>query len=156
MRFIGLDPGVSGGVAIIDDGDVRAYSMPTTPQELADLLRGLGSARTVCERVGAARGRDGRKQGVSSAFTFGVSYGTSLGVLAALRIPHELVTPAVWQKEFGLVASGNNNLTAKKNAHKAAAARLFPSLRIIHATADALLLAEWLRRRETRDAREAG
>lgn len=156
MNFIGIDPGASGGIAIITANNYApwVHKMPDTPRELADMLSWDRPVRVIVERVGPARGRDGRQQGVSSAFTFGQNFGQILGVLAALKLPHELVTPVTWQREFGLVMKGETNQTVKKNKHKAEASRLFPGVKVTHAVADALLLAEWLRRRESNRIRD--
>jgi len=95
------------------------------------------------------------KQGVSSTFKFGQNFGTLLGILAALGIPHERITPGKWQKEFGLIRRDKNEtITEKKNRHKARAQELFPAVRVTHAVADALLIAEFCRR--TRCLQEVG
>ena len=44
------------------------------------------------------------KQGVSSSFNFGVSYGIALGIVGALKIPSFHVSPGKWKKYFGLSA----------------------------------------------------
>jgi hypothetical protein len=49
---------------------------------------------------------------------------------------------------MGLTPIKGETRTAKKNRHKDLAQRLFPKVKVTHAIADALLLAEWLRRRE--------
>ena len=99
----------------------------------------MGLTKAYIEKVGATP-----QMGVVSAFTFGRSYGWLLGVLDALRIPYEFVTPQKWQKAMGCLTGGD------KNVSKAAAQRLWPSLKITHANADALLIAEYGRRLEER------
>jgi len=44
------------------------------------------------------------RQGVSSSFNFGVSFGIARGVVGALHIPVIFVTPTKWKKHFGLNA----------------------------------------------------
>lgn len=140
--FIGIDPGSSsGGIAVIETDRVYCTKLEgATASDIVDILRISANSFAILERVGPARGRDGRKQGVSSTFKFGANFGMLQGVLASLEIPYELVTPGVWQKAMGCLSKGDKNVT------KAAAQRLFPSLKITHATADALLLAEYGRR----------
>ena len=87
------------------------------------------------------------KQGVASTFKFGRSYGNLEAFLIAAEIPFERVVPSVWQREFGLISKKGETKTAKKNRHKAKAQELFPSVKVTHAVADALLIAEWHRRR---------
>jgi hypothetical protein len=152
MIFLGIDPGASGGVAVLDDGEYwLCAKMPDTPHELARLLREVtddpagAEAFAVVERVSAMPG-----QGVSSTFKFGASFGLIQGVLAAVGIPYELVSPGVWQKAMGCLSKGDKNVT------KAAALRRFPQVKVTHAVADALLLADFARRTYTaRYGREA-
>ena len=78
--------------------------------------------------------------GSVGAFAFGKSYGSILTALAAARIPTTLVSPQRWQAAMGCRTKGD------KNVSKAEAQRLVPKLRVTHATADALLIAEYGRR----------
>lgn len=149
MPVIGIDPGASGGVAILyDDGDVRLIEkMPATSSDLAEILRGLDGTVAYLESVHSSP-----QMGVSSAFKFGKNCGVIEGVLAALQMRVELVTPMKWQKAMGCLAKGRTLAggdTEKKNANKAAAQRLFPALKVTHAIADALLIAEFGRRIES-------
>lgn len=138
MNYIGIDPGKSGGIAVITtEGAAYAYKMPPTDRDLLDLLDdiGAGVSRAMLEQVHAMPG-----QGVTSTFTFGRGFGKLEMALCAARIPFELVTPQKWQKLLGCLTKGN------KNVSKAAAQRLFPTLKVTHAIADALLIAEFCRR----------
>ena len=160
--ILAVDPGASGGIAWLSPDNAMAWKMPDTPRDLWDLLYDLAgkSDRAVIERVQATPGggnkdddgKNTRKMGAKSAFAFGRSFGELRMVLtacSALRgVPYEEVAPGVWQRPFSLpTTKAAGTQTAKKNAHKARAQELFPSLRITHATADALLIGEWLRRR---------
>ena len=78
--------------------------------------------------------------GVVSAFTFGRGLGQLEGIITALGLPLERIAPQVWQKALGCLSKGDKNVTKRK------AQELFPSLKITHATADALLIAEYGRR----------
>jgi hypothetical protein len=77
--------------------------------------------------------------GVTSAFTFGQSYGFLRGILAASKIPFIEVSPQKWQREMGCMTKGNKNVT------KQAAQQRWPKLKITHANADSLLIAEYAR-----------
>lgn len=144
MQIIGIDPGASGGIAVIDAGAVRAVKMPATEADLRDwLLSETAAPRFVwLEQVGSMPG-----QGVSSTFKFGQSYGFLRGLLVGLGIPHEFVRPAVWQRALGCLSGGDKNVT------KAAAQRLWPHVKWTHATADAALIAEYGRREMVRTGR---
>lgn len=138
MNYIGIDPGKSGGIAIITPGGgAYAHKMPETDRDLLDLLSEFSADdnRAVLEQVHAMPG-----QGVTSTFTFGRGYGKLEMALCASLIPFETVTPQKWQKLMGCLTKGD------KNVSKAAAQRLFPHLKVTHAIADALLIAEYCRR----------
>lgn len=145
MIYLGIDPGKSGGIAAVNGYDVvlpTAIGLKECPSDVVDWMSdiaGMTFCRAIIEQVHATP-----QMGVTSAFTFGKSYGWLLGVLDALRIPYEFVSPQKWQKAMGCLSKGDKNVT------KAAAQRLWPNLRITHSIADALLLAEYGRRLEVR------
>jgi crossover junction endodeoxyribonuclease RuvC len=143
---VGVDPGLKGGLAcvLLSGEAVATVPMPREPRDLARWVRGCLPIRlVVVERAHAMPG-----QGVTSMFTFGVGYGTILGVLAALGFPVEIVAPQRWKRE---VLAG----TAKdKAAAIAYAARRFPAVSLVppgcrrphDGIADALAIAEFARR----------
>jgi Holliday junction resolvasome RuvABC endonuclease subunit len=143
-RYLGIDPGVTGGIAILrDDGTVvETYRMPATERDLLDLLapwpKGY-QTYAVLERVSASP-----QMGVVSAFTFGRGYGALLMALTAAYIPFDQVTPQTWQKALGCLSKGEKNITKRR------AQQLFPDVKVTHAIADALLLAEFGRRTDPR------
>ncbi len=137
--YMGIDPGKSGGIAFVTDGlGPEAYKMPETEHDIWHLI-GIykQAAHAVIENVHSMPG-----QGVSSTFTFGKSFGGLLMALTAAEIPYTVVSPGVWQKKMGCLSKGDKNVTKRR------AQQLFPSTQITHATADALLLAEYARRVE--------
>ena len=81
--------------------------------------------------------------GVKSAFTFGQGLGRLEMALTAAGIPFERDRPQAWQKEMKCMSGGDKNITKRR------AQELFPSLKITHANADALLIAEYGRRAES-------
>jgi crossover junction endodeoxyribonuclease RuvC len=145
---IGIDPGLSGGIAaLFSDGDAIACDLPVISDrslswidgaKLQGMLLGWISngvrATCVVERVSSMPG-----QGVASSFQFGVGFGSILSVVQTLRVPLELVTPAVWKRALGL--SGDKSASLNK------ARLLFPSadlsLKKHDGRAEALLLAHW-------------
>jgi len=144
--YLGIDPGASGGIAVLGmEGGPRAWKMAATE---ADLY--LGLVDTVAEHWQAGGDESPfaiiehvhsmPKQGVASSFKFGMSYGGLRMALIAAGIPFEAVSPQKWQKAMGCLSKGDKNVTKRK------AQELFPSLKVTHATADALLLAEYGRR----------
>ena len=125
---IGVDPGLSGAIAVMSPESLKIFDMPTmtverngkakrqvSATELADLLY-LYSGKdchVYCERVGAMAG-----QGVTSVFSFGRSFGMIEGILAALHMPVTYVAPATWVKAV--------HRGAGKDASRQRAMELFP------------------------------
>ena len=138
MLIIGIDPGASGGIAFNWLGSSFAYKMPETEADVKALL--ISEIKGEEAFVYMEEVHSMPKQGVKSTFTFGTNYGFLRGLLAGLDIPREFVTPNTWQKAMRCLSKGDKNITKKR------AQELFPKLSIIHATADALLIAEYGRR----------
>ena len=128
MRVLGVDPGAIGALAMLDTdlGALVVCDMPSTLIKigkghrrqisefwLADTLRVWQAETAVIERVHALP-----KQGVTSSFSFGLSYGLVRGVLAALGVSVQLVTPQEWKRSF--------RLGPDKNEARIIASRLFP------------------------------
>ena len=152
MIFIGIDPGITGGIAAIDDkGAVRLCEhMPTMPspvaakrnmvngREVAAMVRGLapeGPVHVALERVGAMP-----RQSPVSMFSFGTSWGIVIGVLEASALPYTLVLPQKWK--------GHHGLGADKAQAIGLAMRLWPGITLKKSDdgpAEALLIADWLR-----------
>jgi crossover junction endodeoxyribonuclease RuvC len=68
--------------------------------EVLSMWTKIGShhdVRVVIEQVHAMP-----KQGVSSTFKFGTSFGTAIGIVVALELPLYRVTPQAWKKTFAL------------------------------------------------------
>lgn len=154
MSFIiGVDPGASGAVAILEDTGqlVQVFDMPAVeiqvggkakrrvaPEMLASELRlyNVHGTVAVVEQVSARPG-----QGVSSMFAFGQAYGLVLGVLAGLWIPTKTVTPSAWKRAL--------KLNTGKDAARAKAAQLWPQMagefkRVKDdGRAEAALIANW-------------
>jgi len=137
---IGIDPGASGAIAWIDErGRSCVEKMPDTLQDLWDLIQSIGfevpdfkpyEVKAYIEQVSSSP-----QMGVVSAFSFGRGYGNLEMALTANAIPFERVRPQVWQKAMGCMTKGNKNISKQK------AQELFPDKKVIHATADALLIA---------------
>lgn len=142
MIFLGVDPGESGafGVVGIDGSPVTSWKFKEqTERDIWDAMKEFTLSPDVglatLEQVNAMP-----KQGVSSSFKFGQSYGFLRGLLAASAVPYELVRPQAWQGLLQCRTGGDKNIS------KAKAQQLFPGVKITHANADALLLAEYARR----------
>tara|TARA_R100000005_G_C4973709_1_gene185795 strand:+ start:597 stop:1133 length:537 start_codon:yes stop_codon:yes gene_type:complete len=143
--YIGIDPGVSGGISCITGTDMVATKCPGTIADMSDRLdiiacvaRDTGyKCYAIIESVHSMPG-----QGVKSCFTFGQNYGEWLGLLTAHKIPYKQVTPQKWMKLFGAMPKDKK---ARKNHIKHLAQQRYPEHRITLATSDAILIAEYCR-----------
>lgn len=153
MIVIGIDPGLNGGIAVLD-GDgvvVDVCKMPATPLDILQYLRKFGSRELfgsdcVCylEKVGF--GMPG--QSSKATATFARHNGHLEMALMSLGIKTYEITPQKWQKFFQLGRSGDYGKTDWKNRLKSCAQRLFPKENVTLSVADALLLAEYGRMQE--------
>lgn len=155
--YLGIDPGVSGGWALLDpdgavllamkmgDGPADIGKQPQTCKDRAFVvLQEPYRIHAMVERVHSSP-----QMGVASAFTFGRNVGAILGALAASGIPVDEIQPKAWQKIMGVVyptRPKGDKTPRDKNVTKRRAQQLFPNLTVTHALADALLLAECARR----------
>ena len=114
MIIIGIDPGVSWAISVIENKKVlEAYEMPTMIDGKKNKKQVNGAQVTniikerlekdkevivVVEHVNAMPG-----QGVTSMFNFGQSFGVIKGVCSALSIPIYFVRPTKWKKHFNLI-----------------------------------------------------
>jgi hypothetical protein len=143
MTVIGIDAGVNGGIAWITDGKPCVEKMPDTLQDLWELLENIAiNAQLDNLKIHAylEQVHSSPQMGVKSAFTFGNGFGHLEMALTAAGIPFTRIRPQVWQKELGCLTKGDKNVTKRK------AQELFPSMKVNHYIADALLIAEYGRR----------
>ena len=159
MKIIGIDPGLSGAIAILENNKVLSlFDVPVMSEgkknkrqlnsaQLVSLLKENISSdeevAVVVEQVNAMPG-----QGVTSMFNFGQTFGAIKGVCAALALPIFFVRPSKWKKHFELINSSkdssrtkaiemypklSNKLTKKKDVNKSDAiliARYFSETRL--------------------------
>src|SRR5262245_56270825 len=97
MRYIGIDPGVSGGIVALSDGGTIALAepMPETERDILEVIKSASEcfeAVAVIEQV-AAFAMPGRSMGASSAMTFGKNVGHLEMALVAAGIPFDRVVP---------------------------------------------------------------
>ena len=130
MRIIGIDPGLSGAIAILDDNKIiELFDMPVMPDGkknkrqlnsallvklIKDNIKNLENTVMIVEQVNAMPG-----QGVTSMFNFGQTFGAIKGICAALGLPIFFVRPAKWKKHFELINSS-------KDASRTKAIEMYP------------------------------
>ena len=147
MRIIGIDPGATGAIVLLENGDpIEWMAMPTmvvgtaTRVNASDLTFFISQSKpdhVYVEKVGAMPG-----QGVVSMFNFGHNTGVIMGVLGALGLSHTLVTPQAWKKSAGLIGTD-------KDAARSRAISIWPEWRELskkgkgQALADAALIGRF-------------
>jgi crossover junction endodeoxyribonuclease RuvC len=123
----GIDPGLDGALALIEAATLEVFEVldfPTVgtakrePDEAA-LFATLARWRTMgCTFVVYETQQAFPKQGRSSCFSLGVTFGVVRAAIAAAGIAREPVSPRTWKRDAGL--------TSDKADSRAAALRLFP------------------------------
>lgn len=124
--FIGIDPGLSGGIAVLPGStgvEPRAWVMPVNGKEVAirqvqcDLRHYAGlclSSEILCCMEWA---QAMPKQGGCSMFNYGMGFGMLRATLTALFIPHLLVRPRKW-KDAVLVGTNKDKDAAIQICHR--------------------------------------
>ena len=132
MKIIGIDPGLSGAIAILEDSKIKnLFDMPVMSEGKKN-KRQLNSAQlvklindniskdeevnVVVEQVNAMPG-----QGVTSMFNFGQTFGAIKGICAAMGLPIYFVRPSKWKKHFELINSS-------KDSSRTKAIEMYPSI----------------------------
>ena len=119
MIIIGIDPGISGAISVIENKKIlEVYDTPTMIEgkknkrqinsaQVTNIIKERLNERkdviVVVEQVNAMPG-----QGVTSMFNFGQSFGVIKGVCAALSLPIHFVIPAKWKKHFNLIKTNKD------------------------------------------------
>lgn len=114
-KVVGIDPGVNGGLAIYDGKSVKCFKVPTLKKEISGKTRTEidraklhnifleGAFYGVCSRVYVEKVHSMPGQGVASMFSFGVSYGVVLGMIASWEWETVDVRPQEWRKSIGVL-----------------------------------------------------
>ena len=154
MIVLGIDPGISGGWAIIDGNEVACGDLPTYDKtinayELSDIIKAHNIGMAAVERVHLMPG-----QGISSGGKFMKAYGMCLGVIAAQMIPVKHPTPMKWKRDLALTPAPSHlskpqQTTWKKEQARHVASDLYPRFAHMwarkkdHNRAEAVLIATW-------------
>ena len=126
MKIIGIDPGLSGAIAVLKNNKVlNTFDMPVMSEgkknkkqlnsaQLVKLLKdnidneNNEEISIVVEQVNAMPG-----QGVTSMFNFGQTFGAIKGICAAMGLPIFFVRPSKWKKYFELINSSKDSSRTK-------------------------------------------
>lgn len=171
--YLGIDPGKHGGLALVSCDDIaQAWPMPLRVDSKGKVIVDeAGIGRLFRTRIRPANVshciielvHSMPRDGVASAFKFGRNTGILLGMLIAHEIPFEEMPPETWQQALGIKARAKLpkgrglmlNFPPAETKHQwkkrlmKTAQGLFPNLEVTLDTADALMMAEVAKRKET-------
>ncbi|OUW96274.1 MAG: hypothetical protein CBD97_01730 [Pelagibacteraceae bacterium TMED237] len=140
-KCIGIDPGKSGGIAVISEDDVKVYPCPEDVNGMTMLIgmcienTSAYRTRVFLEKVWAFP-TDGR----AGSFTFGQNYGQWQGILSTYELKPVLVTPKTWQTHLEVKKGLPKNI--RKKVLKQMAIDRCPGVKkITLKTCDAVLIA---------------
>ena len=132
MRIFGIDPGLSGAIAVLENEVVldiidlpvmaegkknkRQLNSAQLSQYMSKNVENIHKTSVVVEQVNAMPG-----QGVTSMFNFGQTFGAIKGISATLKLPIYFIRPSKWKKHFDLINSS-------KDASRTKAIEIYPTL----------------------------
>ena len=132
MIIIGIDPGLNGAIAVLENNKVlNIFDVPVMPEGkknkrqinsaqlvkmLEEIIKDLdkNEVTVVVENVSAMPG-----QGVTSMFNFGQSFGVLKGIFSAMQIPMDFISPVKWKKYYNLI-------NTQKDSSRTKAIEFFP------------------------------
>lgn len=140
---LGVDPGANGGLVWIGgDGELlEVRKMPPTMLDILEALRSYDTGRVICciEKVGF--GMPG--QSSKATATFARHCGHLEMALLASGISAVEVSPARWQRHFGLQGKKGEGKSAHKNRIKGWAQQRYPRSKVTLWASDALAIATY-------------
>ena len=155
ITYIGIDPGLSGAIAVIGSGACFAVDVPLFNDGTKRYLDIIGFRNLLLETtektgklnclVCLEKAQPMPRDGSMGSFRYGEVYGILKGVIVSLEMPLLEVAPITWKTK--MVGKGKG-----KDASRMAALQLFPQLaerlklKKDHGRAEAVLLAEYGRR----------
>lgn len=153
-RYVGVDPGQAGGVAVIYGDTIEAYPMPESELDTWNLFTRITPMGFQC-RGSIELVHSMPQQGVASSFKFGRNYGFVRACMIASGIGFSDVQPKRWQQTLDIVGrKADEPVGALKLRLLAAAQQRFPTFHLWTepktkgkqlAVCDAMLLAEYCR-----------
>ena len=148
MRILGIDPGLEGALALLCDGQLSVFDIPTvvarggTKRDVVwpEVARWIDAAghidHAIIEKTSA-----GPKMSKPSAFAFGYTCGGLHGLVSGHFIPITRPTTLIWKKALSVPKA--------KDGARARAIELFPAFSNLfvrvkdHDRAEAALMALW-------------
>ena len=134
MIILGIDPGVSGAISVLENKKViEVFEMPTMIDGKKNKKQVNGSqvSNIIKEKINSNNGKEiivvvehvnaMPGQGVTSMFNFGQSFGVIKGICSALSLPIYFVRPSKWKKHFNLIKTN-------KDASRTKAIEIYPEI----------------------------
>lgn len=135
MIYIGIDPGLTGGLVARMNGAVIAqvHDIAKRKPEVLRLLQGLCQGPHAVALEDLPNGTD-RPRGRNSATTMGSNHGWLVGVLDAIGADYKVYAPVFWQERMLGAKSARKILDTKEAsvalAEKDCTVNLLPSSRM--------------------------
>lgn len=134
-NFIGIDPGLSGAIAVIENGDLYVFDMPVLEYDISGKkkrkelnvgkLAGLLDVANCQAYLEGVAGMPG--MGGTQMFAFGQSYGMTKAALALKGVPYEIISPQKWKNYFGLKKTRGMTTSEFKTLSRELAMQKFPA-----------------------------
>lgn len=153
--ILGIDPGITGAVALIIDGKLlKIWDIPVTeklvgkgneinPYLLSDVIKEaieIAGNEPITAHVEDVNARPG--QNVTAIFGFGMSFGMIRGVLASHGISTRLIRASIWKKQAHLIKKDKDASRGVAISHFPEAAHYLKRAKD-HNRAEAILLASY-------------
>lgn len=161
--YVGIDPGLEGAVAVLGPFEPRYWDVPTVGNDydvggLWAIFAELSRKHRDCLQAALEWPQSHPGNSAGSNVMIGEGRGLMRMVLTANGIPYTRITPAKWKQHFGLKKNSAETQSIVKEKSRAKAMELFPTaelhLKKHHNRAEALLIAEYLRRTHPSATRE--
>jgi len=151
MQIMGIDPGFSGALAVLDD-ELNLEFVMDMPIIMVGKKRELDESKlsTIFSRwrlrpmtIGIEKSQTMPNQGIVSSGRYMASYGFLRGLCVGNGLPYHLIQPQSWKKAM------MPDMGKDKGASIQKVTQLYPELRLTrvkdHGIADAILIARYLR-----------
>ena len=140
--YIAIDPGKSGGIAVIGEDFIKAYKCPDNPIDMAVIfgvaINSGDKPIVAIEKVWAFPG-----DAKSRAFNFGQNYGMWKGIAGSFEIQMKEIPPKEWMGYFNIPKNMLKN--KRKKWIKEKAQKIHPKTKVTLNVSDAILIAEYLK-----------
>jgi len=140
--YIGIDPGKSGGICVLEDEFAKAYPCPYDVKDMALLFAmaiSISETKTVVAYIEKVWARPHDAKG--SIWKFAENYGMWKGIAGSYEIDLNEVSPQKWMKYYEIPKMEKS---ARKRYLRDKARSMYPDLKkVTLKTADAILIATY-------------